>query len=90
MATVDPASLAIDVALNPAGGILNAIRGVSPRFLASRTAEEMAPALSTQGVPNIQRLLQQMQTQPQDLLGAMAARRVPIAGGLLGQEMFGE
>jgi hypothetical protein len=90
MATVDPASLAIDVALNPAGGILNAIRGVSPRYLASRTAEEMAPALSTQGVPNIQRLLQQMQTQPQDLLGAMAARRIPIAGGLLGQEMFGE
>jgi hypothetical protein len=90
MATVDPAGLAIDAMVNPGSALVNAARSVSPKYLASRTAREMAPTLTTQGAGNIQRLMQQWQREPQDLLGAMMSRRVPVAAGLLGSEMFGE
>jgi hypothetical protein len=88
MATVDPASLAIDAMVNPGGAVVNAARAASPKYLASQTARQMAPTLTTQGAGNIQRLMQQWQTQPQDLLGAMMSRRVPVAAGLLGQDFL--
>jgi hypothetical protein len=88
MATVDPAGLAIDAVTNPMGGAVNALRALSPKWLASKTAKEMAPTLATQGAPNIRELLRRWQTQPQDLLGAMASRRLPAAAGILGQNLM--
>ncbi len=90
-AVLDPAAIATDVAtVGPTATAVGAARSMLPKWLGGKTAREMGPVLATQGTQNIQELMRQWQRQPQDLLGEMAARRVPLAGGLLGQEMFGD
>jgi hypothetical protein len=88
-ALVDPAGLAIDAATGGfMGSLSGALRSLSPKMLASRTAREMAPALATQGTPAIQRLMQQWQTRPPQLINRWAAQGAPAAGGLLGEDMM--
>ena len=90
-ATADPAAMAVDAATaGPASAAAGHARSILPKWLAGATAREMGGPLATQGTTNIQRLMEQWQREPQDLLGEMAARRLPVASGLFGEELFGD
>jgi hypothetical protein len=88
-AMVDPAGLALDAAVGgPMGAMSAMMRSMSPKWLAARTAREMAPTLATQGSSAIERLMQQWQTRPPELINRWAAQAAPAAGGLFGQEVI--
>lgn len=88
-ALADPAGVAIDIAsAGPMYGGANALRNILPKVLAGRTAREMGPVLATQGSTAIERLMAQWQRRPPTLVGPTVSRGLPIAGGLLGEDLM--